>query len=94
MKTKVNSSPDTIKNEIRSCLEGKSIYEMTVWTRDHAQHLKWFCNYNSSKIDSRIQPVINFSFFLYNHFNDDPIVIDEFRELCVACVIDLETNCR
>ena len=94
MKTTVNHSTDLAKNEIRKCLEGKSIYEMTVWLRDHAQYLKWFCNYNECEIDSRIQPVINFSFFLYKHFKDAPIVIEEFREICVACVIDLETNCR
>ena len=94
MKTTVNQSMDLVKNEIRNALEGKSIYEMTVWLRDHAQHLKWFRNYNGAQIDSRIQPVMSFSYFLYKHFKDDPIAIEEFREICVSCVIDIETNCR
>ena len=94
MKQITGFSTDSFEKEINKHLEGKSIYEMTVWVRDYAQYLKWFCNYNGVQIDSRIQPVMNFSFFLYKHFKDDPLAIEEFREICVSCVIDIETNCR
>ena len=94
MKQITSFSTNSFEKEINKHLEGKSIYEMTVWVRDHAQHLKWFCNYNESKINATIQPFMDVSYFLYQNFRDDQDVIDHFRELCVACVIDFETNCR
>ena len=94
MKTTVNHSTDPIKNEVSKCLEGMSIFEMTVWVRDHAQSLKWFGNYNEAKIDYRVQAIMSFSSLIRENFRDDPIATDEFREICIECVIDLETNCR
>ena len=94
MKANFNQITDRAKNDINKCLEGKSIFEMTVWVRDHAQYLKWFCNYNASMLDARVQAVMSLSHFLNTNYRDDQNVIDDFRALCVACVIDLETNCR
>ena len=94
MKTTVNHSTDLIKNEVSKSLEGMSIFEMTVWVHDYAEDLKWIWNYNKTKIDTRMQAVMSFSSFLRERFRDDPIATDEFRELCVGCVIDLETNCK
>ena len=94
MKTNINQTIDRAKNEINKCLEGKSIFEMTVWVRDRAQHLKWFCNYNEAMLDVRVQAIMSLAHFLNTNFRDDQNVIDDFRELCVACAIDLETNCR
>ena len=67
---------------------------MTVWVLDHEQYLKWFCNYNKELLDVRVQDIMNFSYFLNTNYRDDQNVIDNFRALCVACIIDLETNCR
>ena len=94
MKVNINQITDNTKNEIRKYLEGKSIFEMTVWVRDRAQYLKWFCNYNEAMLDARVQAIMSFSHFLNTNYRDDQNVIDDFRELCVACAIDLETNCR
>jgi len=55
MKTTVNHSTDLAKNEIRKCLEGKSSYEKTVWLRDHAQYLKWFC------ITTRVRLILRYN---------------------------------
>ena len=94
MKTNTNRSIDLISNEVSKCLEGLSIYEMTVWVRDHAQHLKWVCNYNKSKVDATIQPFMDVSYVFYKNFRDDLDVVDDFRELCVSCVLQLEINCK
>ena len=94
MKTNTNSSIDLVRNEISKCLEGMSIFEMTVWVRDHAQYLKWFGNYNKTMIDDRVQAIMSFSHFLSANYRDEQSVIDGFRELCAVCVIDLETNCK
>ena len=94
MKANINQVTERAKKEINDCLEGKSIFEMTVWVRDYAQHLKWFCNYDEDKIEATLQQFLNISYYLHENFKDDPIAIDDFRALCVACVIDLETNCR
>ena len=94
MKQITSFSTDSFEKEINKHLEGKSIYEMTVWVRDRAQHLKWFCNYNESKINATIQPFMDVSYFLYQNFRDDLDVVDDFRALCVSCVLQLEMNCR
>ena len=94
MNVTANHSNDLIKNKVSKSLEGMSIFEMTVWVHDYAEDLKWIWNYNKTKIDTRMQAVMSFSSFLRERFRDDPIATDEFRELCVGCVIDLETNCR
>ena len=94
MKANINQTIDHIKNEINKCLEGKSIFEMTVWVRDRAQHLKWFYNYNESKINAMIQPFMEVSYFLYQNFRDYLNVVDDFRALCVSCVLQLEMICR
>ena len=94
MKANINRSIGTIKNEVSECLEGKSIYEMTVWVRDHAQYLKWFCNYDEFEIGARIQPFMNLSFFLHENFKNDLDAIKHFKTICEDCVLDLEINCR
>ncbi len=55
MKTNINQITNRAKDEINKCLEGKSIFEMTVWIRDHAQFLEWFCHYNEAKIEVIMQ---------------------------------------
>ena len=94
MKTNFNHSIHCIKNEVSKCLEGKSIYEMAVWTRDHAQYLKWFCNYDEDKIESIIQPFLSIAYFLHENYKDDRDAIEDFKVLCIVCVFELETNCR
>ena len=94
METNTNRSIDLISNEVRKCLEGLSIYEMTFWVRDHAQHLTWVCNYNKSKVNATMQPFMGVSYVFYKNFRDDIDVVDDFRELCVSCVLQLEINCK
>lgn len=94
MKSKFGINNTTAQKEIRKCLEGKSIYEMTVWTRDHAQYLKWFCGYDETKIEAIMQPFMSLAFYMYEKFKDDLNAIDDFRAFCVVCVLELETNCR
>ena len=94
MRANINYSIDNIKNEVSKCLEGKSIYEMTIWVRDHAQYLKWFCSYDEFEIDARMQQFMNFSFFLHENFKNDRDAIKHFKTICVDCVLDLEKNCR
>lgn len=93
MRNKINTNT-TAQEEIRKCLEGKSIYEMTVWTRDHAQHLKWFCGYDEAKIEATLQPFMQISFYMYENFKHDINAIEDFRALCIACTLELETNCK
>ena len=94
MKTNFKRSIDCIKNEVSKCLEGKSIYEMTVWTRDHAQHLKWFHNYDEEKIEAIIKPFLGIAYYLYENFKDDCDAVEDFKALCIVCVLELEMNCR
>ena len=94
MNTNLNHSIDRAKEEAIKCLEGKSIYEMTVWTREHAQYLKWFCGYNSNKIETILQSFMRISYYMYENFKDDCNAIEDFRAFCVACVLELEMNCR
>ena len=84
----------TEQEEIRKCLEGKSIYEMTVWTRDHAQYLKWFCNYDEAKLDAIMQTFMGIARFFHMNYNDNAEAIEEFRTFCVECVVKLEIDCR
>ena len=93
MRNKINTNT-TAQEEIRKSLEGKSIYELTVWIRDHAQFLEWFCNYNEAMLDVRVQAIMALSHYLNTNYRDNQDVIDHFREVCVACAIDLEMNCR
>ena len=88
-----NTDPTKAKDELRKILENKSIYETTVWIRDHAEYLKWFCNHDEAKIDKRLQSIMVFSRFLRENFRDNPLATEEFKEICIDCVIDLETNC-
>ncbi len=93
MKVVINKNTHT-EDELRRILEGKSIYEMTVWTRDHAQYLKWFCGFSETKIEAILQPFMQFSFFLYQNFKDDATAISEFREICIKFIVELETTCQ
>lgn len=88
-----NTNPTKAKDELRKILENKSIYETTVWIRDHTQYLKMFCGYNESEIDKRLQAIKVFSHLLSENFRDDPIATEEFKEICIACAIDIEANC-
>lgn len=94
MKTNINQITNRAKDEINKCLEGKSIFEMTVWVRDHAQYLKWFQNYNATKIEATMEPFMKIAFFLYENYKDDPTVLEDFKALCVVCVLELEHNCK
>ena len=91
---KVNAKKITAQEEIRECLEGKSIYEMTVWTRDHAQYLKWFRGYDKTKIEAIMEPFMVIAFYMYENFKDDLKAIEDFRAFCVVCALELETNCE
>jgi hypothetical protein len=59
------------QEEIRICLEGKSIYEMTVWTRDHAQNLIWFCGYDKEKVEAIMKPFIQISYIYYKNYGNE-----------------------
>jgi hypothetical protein len=93
MRNKINTNT-TAQEEIRKCLEGKSIYEMTVWTRDHAQYLKWFCNYDEAKLDAIMQTFMGIARFFHTNYNDNAEAIEGFRTFCVECVVKLEIDCR
>ena len=80
--------------KIRKHLAGQSIYEMTVWVRDYAQYLKWFCNYDKDKIEATLQQFLSVSYYLHENFKDDRNAIEDFKELCVVCVLELEQNCK
>ena len=84
------------QKEIRKCLEGKSIYEMTVWTRDHAQHLIWFCGYDKEKIEAIMKPFIQISYIYYTNYGDtnDYETIESFKALCITCVLAFEIDCK
>jgi hypothetical protein len=84
------------QEEIRKCLEGKSIYEMTEWTRDHAQHLIWFCGYDKEKVEAIMKPFIQISYIYYTNYGDecDTETIESFKALCIVCALGLETDCR
>ena len=93
---KVTANEIMKQEEIRKCLEGKSIYEMTVWTRDHAQHLIWFCGYDKEKVEAIMKPFIQISYIYYTNYGNeyDAETIESFKALCIVCVIGLETDCR
>jgi hypothetical protein len=93
MRNKINTNT-TAQEEIRKCLEGKSIFEMTVWVRDHAQYLKWFCNYNEAKIEVIVQTFMSISQFFHTNYSDNPEAVEDFRTFCVECIITLEIDCR
>lgn len=94
MKTDFNFTNTNRQTDIRKELEGRSIYEMTVWTRDHAQHLKWFCSYDEEKIDAIIQPLMSISHHIRENYQDDLEAKEFFKNLCVLCVLQLEITCR
>ena len=93
---KVTAKDFMTQAEIRKCLEGKSIYEMTVWTRDYAQHLIRFCGYDKEKIEAIMNPFIQISYFYHTNYGDecDTEAIENFRALCIVCVLGLETDCK
>ena len=91
---KLNFKHSKAQKEIRKCLEGKSIYEMTVWVRDHAQFLKQFCDYNESKIDAIMQMFMSVAKFFHTNYKEAPEAIDDFQKFCVRCVLKLEIECR
>ena len=93
MRKKIKANT-TAQEEIRKCLEGKSIYEMTVWTRDHAQFLEWFCNYDEAKIDVVMQSFVGIAQFFHTNYKDSAEAIEDFRTFCVECIITLEIDCR
>ena len=93
MRNKINTN--TIpREEIRKCLEGKSIYEMTVWIRDRAQFLEWFCHYNEAKIEVIMQTFMSIAKFFHTNYSDNLEAVEYFRTFCVKCVMKLETDCR
>ena len=94
MRTDFDFANTSSPTDIRKQLEGKSIYEMTTWIWDYAQHLKWFCNYDEDKIESIIQPFLRISYYLHKNFKDDCNAIEDFTALCIVCVLELEMNCR
>ena len=91
---KANFKHIKAQKEIRKCLEGKSIYEMTVWTRDYAQFLKQFCDYNESKVDALMQMFMSVSQFFHTNYKDAPEAVTDFRAFCIRCVLKLEIECR
>ena len=93
MRNKINTNT-TAQEEIRKCLEGKSIYEMTVWIRDHAQFLEWFCHYNEAKMEVIMQAFMSIAKFFHTNYSDNLEAVEDFRTFCVKCVMKLETDCR
>ncbi len=94
MKANYNRSTTQAENELRQLFEGKSVYEMTVWVRDHAQYLEWFCNYNEAKIDTIMQIFMGVAQFFHTNYKDNTEAVEEFRTFCVKCVMKLEIDCR
>ena len=94
MKANINHAIDHARNEVIKCLAGKSIFEMTVWTRDHAQYLEWFCNYNENKIDALMRPYMSLAQYLSDNAGDDPDATEQFKAICADLVIELEISCR
>ena len=84
---KLNEVEKVIMNVLE---EKKSIYELAVWTRDHAQYLKWFCNYKNT--DRVVNEVLKLAQLMREDETKEKV--DEFRYLCVKAVIELETNCK
>ena len=82
------------QKEILKCLEGKSIYEMTVWIRDHAQFLEWFCYYNEAKIEVIMQTFMSIAKFFHTNYSYNLKAVEDFRTFCVKCVMKLEIDCR
>lgn len=89
-----NKQIDIFEQELRAIFKDKSIYQISVWTRDHAQYLKWHCNYNASKIEEVMQEFLTVGFFLNENFRDNEEAISDFRELGIKTVKILERACR
>ena len=94
MKANIDHAIDHARNEVIKCLAGKSIFEMTVWTRDHAQYLEWFCNYDENKIDALMRPYMSLAQYLSDNVGDDPDATEQFKAICADLVIKLEISCR
>ena len=89
-----NKKIETFEQELRTIFKDKSIYQISVWTRDHAQYLKWHCNYNANKIEEVMQEFLTVGFFLNENFKDDEGAINDFRELGITTVKTLELACK
>ena len=85
---------ENYRQELLDIFNGMSIYQMSVWMRDHAQYLKWFRNYDERKIDDVIQRFLALGQFMSDNFRDDVEAISDFKELSIKCVEELEINCR
>ena len=72
----------------------KSIYEITVFTRDHAQYLKWQCNYNAQAIDKIMCTYMSIARYMYEHFNDSKEALKDFRVLSAVVITQLELDCK
>lgn len=71
--------------------EMKSIFEITVWVRDHANFLNWRCNYPIDKIIPIINGYLGISKYLTdNGFDENPNIIKEFRIFSIETAIKLE----
>ena len=82
------------KQELLAIFKDMSIYQMAVWVRDHAQFLKWYRNYDDRKIDDVIQRYLALGQYMNEHFRNDVEAINDFKELSIKCVEELEINCR
>lgn len=76
-------------NEVLS--KKKTVFEMALWVRDHAQFLEWRCNYPHDKIYTIIQPYLEIS----NHLSEKGMgenkdVLRDFRMFSVETIIELE----
>jgi hypothetical protein len=83
------------EQEVLKVLQGKkTIYELTVWVRDHAQYLKWFRNYPAKEIDEILTRYMNLSYQLYNKGLDaDEEAVKDFRHFSMITTLALE-ECR
>ena len=71
--------------------EMESIFEMTVWVRDHANFLDWRCNYPTDKIIPIINGYLGISKYLTDSgFDENPNIIKEFRIFSIETAIKLE----
>ena len=73
----------------------KSIFEMALWVRDHAQFFEWRCNYPTEKILPIIKPYLDVSNYLCaNGMGENGDALREFQKFSVETVIKLEKcNC-
>lgn len=72
----------------------KTIYELTVWVRDHAKYLEWFCNCPKKEISEVLSRYMSLSYQLYQKgLNNNKEAVDDFRHLSMLATLAMEECC-